>query len=412
MIETPLTHDFIHGAVDVERTPTGLLPHRLPAWARAQCPDPQLMMAESQPSGVRLVFQTMATAVELTVLPTKRAYQGLPARPDGVYDLLIDGRLAQQRSVQGGRVQHIDMATGAAALIEGEAQTLRFSGLPGDGKTIEIWLPHDELTELVALRADAALFPVKAVGKPRWVHHGSSISQGSNTTHPSGTWPAVAAARAGLDLLNLGYGGNALLDPFAARTIRDLPADLISVKIGINLVNKDLMRLRAFGPAVHGFLDTIREGHPTTPLLVLAPIFCPIHETLPGPSMFDLDALAEGRLLFRAAGTADEVRQGKLTLGVIREQLRAIVDQRRSADAHLHYVDGRELYGPNDNLRLPLPDELHPDAASQRLIGERFAGCLQELSRTSRADTSAALPRPPRCAPSTPSTAHDPAPRR
>lgn len=377
-ISTPLTRDFIHGAVDLEQTPAGLLPHRLPAWARAQCPDAQLMMAESQPSGVRLAFQTMATVLELVVLPTKRAYDALPPRPDGVYDLFIDGQLAHQGSVEGGRVLHIDMATGSASLAEGEAQTLRFSGLPGEGKIVELWLPHDEVTELVALRSDAALFPVADSGKRRWVHHGSSISQGSNTTHPSGTWPAVAAARAGLDLLNLGYSGNALLDPFAARTIRDLPADLISLKIGINLVNKDLMRLRAFGPAVHGFLDTIREGHPSTPLLVVSPIFCPIHEALPGPSVYDMEALAEGRLSFKAGGSADEVGQGKLTLGLIREQLREIVRQRTAGgDANIRYVDGLELYGPNDNLRLPLPDQLHPDAASHRLIGERFAGLMR-----------------------------------
>lgn len=377
-ISTPLTRDFIHGAVDLEQTPAGLLPHRLPAWARAQCPDAQLMMAESQPSGVRLAFQTMATVLELVVLPTKRAYDALPPRPDGVYDLFIDGQLAHQGSVEGGRVLHIDMATGSASLAEGEAQTLRFSGLPGEGKIVELWLPHDEVTELVALRSDAALFPVADPGKRRWVHHGSSISQGSNTTHPSGTWPAVAAARAGLDLLNLGYSGNALLDPFAARTIRDLPADLISLKIGINLVNKDLMRLRAFGPAMHGFLDTIREGHPSTPLLVVSPIFCPIHEALPGPSVYDMEALAEGRLSFKAGGSADEVGQGKLTLGLIREQLREIVRQRTAGgDANIRYVDGLELYGANDNLRLPLPDQLHPDAASHRLIGERFAGLMR-----------------------------------
>jgi hypothetical protein len=376
-IGTTLTRDFIHGAVDIERTPTGLLPHRLPAWARAQCPDAQLAMAESQPSGVRVVFQTAATAVELGVLATKRAYSGLGPRPDGVYDLCIGGQLAHQGSVQGGRTLHIDMASGAMTVTEGEAQTLRFSGLPPEQKTIAIWLPHDEVTELVSLRSDAPLSPVPSAGRRRWVHHGSSISQGSNTTHPSGTWPAVAAARTGLDLLNLGYGGNALLDPFAARTIRDLPADLISVKIGINLVNKDLMRLRAFGPAVHGFLDTIRDGHPSTPLLVVSPIFCPIHETVPGPSVYDLEALADGRLLFRAGGNADEVRQGKLTLGVIRESLREIVGQRAASDAHIQYVDGLELYGPRDNLRLPLPDELHPDAASHRLIGERFAGLVR-----------------------------------
>ena len=69
--------------------------------------------------------------------------------------------------------------------------------------------------------------------------------------------------------------------------MRDTPADLISVKIGINLVNTDLMRLRAFAPAVHGFLDTIRDGHPTTPLLVVSPLFCPIHEDTPGPTAPD-----------------------------------------------------------------------------------------------------------------------------
>jgi hypothetical protein len=372
-IGTPISREFIHGAVDIEQTQAGLLPHRLPAWARAQCEDAQLAMAESQPSGVRLVFETAATALELVVLATKRVYVGMPPRPDGIYELLIDGRPAQQATAEAGNVLKIDMATGSAVLHPGEAQPLSFDNLPAGRKTIEIWLPHDETTELVALHADAPVSPVAASGKRRWVHHGSSISQGSNTTHPAGTWPAVAAARAGVDLLNLGFGGSALLDPFVARTIRDLPAELISIKIGINLVNKDLMRLRAFGPAVHGFLDTIREGHPTTPLFVVSPICCPIHEELPGPTMFDTAALGEGRLLFRAAGSADEIRQGKLTLAVIREQLRTIVAQRSEKDRKLHYLDGNDLYGPADNLRLPLPDQLHPDAATHRLIGERFA---------------------------------------
>lgn len=71
-----------------------MLPHRLPARARAQYMDGQLAMAESQPSGVRLAFRTRATAIELDALPTKRVYVGAPPRPDGVYDLLVDGRLA------------------------------------------------------------------------------------------------------------------------------------------------------------------------------------------------------------------------------------------------------------------------------------------------------------------------------
>ena len=65
---TPIDEDVLRGALDLERTEHGVLPHRLPAWARAQVPDGQLAMAEAQPSGVRLVFRTRATAVELDML--------------------------------------------------------------------------------------------------------------------------------------------------------------------------------------------------------------------------------------------------------------------------------------------------------------------------------------------------------
>jgi len=218
---------------------------------------------------------------------------------------------------------------------------------------------------------------VRDEGRRVWLHHGSSISHGSNAASPTTIWPAVAAARGGVELVNLGLGGSALLDPFTARTMRDAKADLISIKIGINLVNADAMRLRVFTPAVHGFLDTIREGHPDTPLLVISPILCPIHEDTPGPSLMDVAALSAGKLSFRAAG--DKAERGlvqalrKLALTDIRAELQRIVAQRAADDPNLHYLDGRDLYGEADTAELPLPDELHPDAVTHRRMGERFA---------------------------------------
>lgn len=373
LITTPLTEDLLRGALDLERTEHGLLPHRLPARARAQNTDGQLAMAEAQPAGVRLVLRTRATVVELDTLPTKRVYVGAPARPDGVYDLLVDDRPAGSATVTGGNTLTIDMSTGSAEVLPGPVGTLRFDGLSAGMKDLEIWLPHNETTELVALRTDAPVEPVQDRGRPVWLHHGSSISHGSDAASPTTTWPALAAAHGGVELINLGFGGSALLDPFTARALRDTPADLISVKLGINLVNTDVMRLRAFTPAVHGFLDTIREGHPTTPLLVVSPLLCPIHEDTPGPSAPDLGALSEGKLSFRATGDPAETAAGKLTLGVIRAELARIVEQRAAEDPHLFHLDGRELYGEADSAELPLPDALHPDAATHRRIGERFA---------------------------------------
>jgi hypothetical protein len=371
MITTPVTGDLLRGALDLEQTDRGVLPHRLPAWARAQYDDGQMSMVESQPSGVRLVFRTSATVVELDTLPTKRDYIGAPPRPDGVYDVLVDGQLVTQLTATGGDVVTIDLMTGATSQRPGQPETLRVAGLAAVPKTVEIWLPHDETTELVALRTDAPIEPVPVAGRV-WLHHGSSISHGSNATHPKGTWPALAAAQADVELVNLGFGGSAYLQPFIARTIRDTPADLISLKLGINIVNSDGLRLRSFTPAVHGFLDTIRDGHPDTPLLVVSPILCPIHEDTPGPTNWDLSALAAGELRFTATGNADEIPAGKLTLAVIRTELARIVTQRALTDPNLHYLDGRDLYGEADNVAHPLPDDLHPDAATHDLLATRF----------------------------------------
>jgi hypothetical protein len=65
LIDVPLLGGpvAVRGARDLERTAAGLLPHRLPARARAQLHDPHFRMVEAQPAGVRLVFRTAATVL-------------------------------------------------------------------------------------------------------------------------------------------------------------------------------------------------------------------------------------------------------------------------------------------------------------------------------------------------------------
>jgi hypothetical protein len=394
---TPITADLIRGAVELERTAHGLLPHRLPAWARAQCDDGQLLMAESQPAGVRLAFRSRATEVELDAHRVITSYQGVPPRPDCFYDLCVDGELSAQMSITGGDEVILDFSGGAETRT-GPTGTVRFAGLPDRDKLVELWLPWSETTHLVELRTNAPV--VHATSDRRvWLHHGSSISHGSVADSPSTTWPVIAAQQGGVELVNLGMAGSALLDPFTARTMRDTPADLVSVKLGINVVNLDLMRRRAFGPAVHGFLDTVREGHPDVPLLVVSPLLCPIHEQTPGPGTFDFDALGDGEVRFLATGDPADVAAGKLTLQVIREELARIVGQRAKADPAIHHLDGLTLYGEKDHDDLPLPDALHPDGETHRLIGRRFVeavfgpggafGQTAVATESSRASTAA-----------------------
>lgn len=89
MITTDITADLVRGISELEETPRGLTPHRLPGWVRKQYPDPQLLSMEVQPSGVRLTFTTEATQMALETHPSRVVYRGAD-RPRGCLQVLID----------------------------------------------------------------------------------------------------------------------------------------------------------------------------------------------------------------------------------------------------------------------------------------------------------------------------------
>jgi GDSL-like Lipase/Acylhydrolase family len=355
----------IVGALDVDRRPTGIVPRRLPHWTRPQVPAFMEIML-TMPSGVRLEFVTNSRSIELDVLPTRLELARPPA--PATFDLVLNAAdIRTQRTECGDRLQ-IDLANrGKATRVRGEPGTVRFVDLPAGTKHCALWLPANAILELRALRIDAGAHIDSAVPhhRPRWVHHGSSISHCTEAHSPTRTWPVVAARLADMELLNLGLGGNCHLDQFVARTMRDAPADALSLKVGINVVNMDSLKERTFAPALHGFLDTIREGKPTTPLLVASPIYCPSAERHPGPTVPN----AHG--VFVTLPGHAEVRNGSLTLVQMRDIIRGVVDvRRRLGDTNLHYLDGLELFGESDVA--DLPDHLHPNGDGYVRMGERF----------------------------------------
>ncbi|WP_279583339.1 SGNH/GDSL hydrolase family protein [Fodinicola feengrottensis] len=269
--------------------------------------------------------------------------------PDGElpasFDLAVDGTVLARVRAKAGDVLTLGPERADARLTPGPAEIVRFDDLPAGEKDVEIWLPHSATVELRTLETDAPLLVPTPPSGRAWVHYGSSISHGLEAIAPTLTWPAIAALTTGAALTNLGFAGNAVLDPEVARAIRDSPADLVSLKVGINLIGEASMRERTFVPAVHGFLDTIREGHPTTPIVLISPT-----------AFRDRDAT-----------TGTEVDSGTLTQTSVRTLLAKIVDLR--ADPALHYLDGRELLGPDEASALP--DGVHPDAAAHLRMGDR-----------------------------------------
>lgn len=356
----------IVGALDFDRREKGISPRRLPAWTRPQVPEFMEVMAR-MPSGVRLAFSTNSTSIELDALTTRMQTPPQEPRPV-VFDLSIDNETIVSQSYDAGNTIVLNpQVPGDFELKRGSAYKIRFEGLEAAEKSCELWLPVNVFIELrsLAIEDGASLNPPPQNDRPRWLHYGSSISHCSEAKSPTATWPAVAARLGGMNLQSLGFGGNCHLDPFVARVIKDQPADLISLKVGINIVNGDTMRERVFVPVLHGFLDTIREGKPDTPILVISPIFCPSAEDTPGPTLFGDD----GKI--RTVRGHEELRQGCMSLARMRELIESVIETRKKVgDRKLHYLNGLDLLGSDDAG--DLPDDLHPNPAGYVRMGERF----------------------------------------
>lgn len=352
------------GALDFDHRTHGISPRRLPAWTRPQVPQMMDVMVR-MPAGVRLAFTTDSTTLALTALTTTMVTPPRAPRPV-VFDLDTGHSIESASDTAGNRIIMNPASPQDYRLERGQPLTAQFDLGPGT-KTCELWLPHNAFVELRELAIDdGAHIEAAQPTAPRWVHYGSSISHCMEAEQPTGTWPAVAARQAGMTLYGLGFGGQCHLDQFVARTIRDMDVDVISIKTGINVVNGDSMRERTFVPALHGFLDTIREGQPDTPIILISPIFCPSAEDNPGPTVPN----AAGK--FITLRGHEEIQTGCLTLKRIREIIADVVETRRQAgDTHLGYVNGLDLFGEADAG--DLPDDLHPNPGGYRRMGERFA---------------------------------------
>jgi len=349
-------------ALDGER---GLRFSRLPEWTYPQHSHaPVVAKMAERLSGAHLNLLTSATRIEVRYRSHRDANlaDGFMAGPSTI-SVTADGFEASLAHING------DLQVWNGDVVQetklGEDSVASFDLPASDqARRVQIWLPHNCSIELLDISADAPLEPDLAEPLPRWVHYGSSISHCEDADSPLGVWPVAAARELGLEIYNLGMGGCANLEQFSARTIRDLPAELISLKLGINVVNGANLTSRTFGPAAHGFIDTIRDKHATTPILVMSPVCCLGHENNPGPSEAGSDGIVRGQEFSRHTWI------GELTLRSIREILAELVEVRAKTDPNIFYLDGLQLFSEIDAPTMP--DGIHPDAAGYRVIAKNF----------------------------------------
>ena len=355
----------MHGIARMDKTARGVTFSRLPEWTYPQHSHAPIVakMAERL-SGVHIDIETAATQITVTYrsLRDSNPSTNWMSGPSTIA-VTTDG-FEQSISHSNGdlRVWNFDEIENE---IEGEDSVAEFNLPETDSpRLVQIWLPQNCPIELISIEANNEWQSADTSHQPLWLHYGSSISHCEDADGPLGVWPVAAARELELDVYNLGLGGCANLEQFAARTIRDMPAKLISLKLGINVVNNASYTARTFGPAVHGFIDTIRDAHKTTPILVISPVSCPAHEDNPGPSETSLEGMVQGQPFSRHSWI------GELTLRGIREILSELVAVRAATDPNIHYLDGLQLF--NHDEALTMPDGIHPDAAGYRTIAANF----------------------------------------
>ena len=236
------------GVLHLEPAAAGHSLHRLPGWTAPQVVDPALMLIRGMPSGCRVEMVTDATADRARGAahdhPARRQQRGRRVRPRG--------RRRARRRPGHPRRHHAEDRHGHGrdgASCRAGPTTVRFEGLPAGG----------EARRGVAPQRGGGRPPRGAgrrQGRPRRrtvasVAGSTTAARSRTASRPPGPpgsgrwWPLASPAST---CRTSASAGQCQLDGFTARTIRDLPADLISCKLGINIVNGDTMRERTFVP--------------------------------------------------------------------------------------------------------------------------------------------------------------------
>ncbi|ATO42174.1 hypothetical protein BA20089_08670 [Bifidobacterium asteroides DSM 20089] len=375
----------IFGVLDIEQTQEGgrygLRPLRLPKRYFAEFPrfeGESMRTVVSGCAGVRISFVTSAEEVRLTARCTRIDYGELPSDLND-FVACVDG---EKRCSVEPKVNIVERIPRDGRTCErhvySNGSVLRFPGLGAGEKIVTIWFPQTVIVDLIGISGMGSengdikeIKPAPYKKEIRWLHYGSSISHCHLLRDPTSAWPSLVAKQVGLDLTNLGYSGQCMLDQYVARAIAQTACDIMTITAGVNITGERSMNQRTFIPAVHGFLDIIRQVQPNVPIVLFSSILWPGSDDIPGPS--DVKLLDDGRMQCYCYGDRKDAEIGALTLRQSRLDLQYVVEQRSKTDSNLYYFDGLTLFGNQDAGKYHLVDGLHPDVQLFSQIAKRFA---------------------------------------
>ena len=356
--------EHLKGAAEIVASDTCVTFKRVPSSTEAKHGHNFMAIdVASQGSGVRLDFESSASSLELALAFDSFLWPGLPEVPVRLV-LELNGVATHFAMTN---LRYVDFPSfSRKGELNFEILKLEL-GEPGVQKRVTLWFPHNAITYIANIEIDGEVSR-RISDQPKWVHYGSSISHSGEANYPTGVWPVVAGKALGLDVVNIGLGGNAFADPYIAEVILKHNPEFVSMKLGINSVNAAAHTLRTFIPAIFGLIESLLEKNPRLNILLISPIFCPPHEDGFGPTIFDM----EKHKAMANPNPAPEMMPSNLNLKRVRTALEQVVENLKATGVSISYLSGLELIGEADAHLLE--DDLHPNSDGYALMGQRFAG--------------------------------------
>ena len=151
--------------------------------------------------------------------------------------------------------------------LDNDEGRVEFS-LSGDASCeYRIYLPHLAVFYLRNIESDLPLLPV-ADRSAFWLALGDSITQGMNAKHPSSAYPSVISDFLGVDVLNLGVGGEVF--DFEKLDLAPKTPNIITVALGTNDwgLSRDVMKKN-----VLKYMDTLLSMYSTKNIYAILPIW-------------------------------------------------------------------------------------------------------------------------------------------
>jgi hypothetical protein len=210
-----------------------------------------------------------------------------------------------------------------------------------DPGLVRILLPFDWKCRLIAIEGDIEPPTPEQTPQRKLLAYGSSITHGGSAVAPSGTFAMRTASKLGIDLINLGFAGSAMMEQEMADYISgSIDWDIAILELGVNVLS---WSIEEFSTNVDNFVSTIAERS------VGKWIFCTDIFTM----RMDLEGNAK----------ANEFR------GVVSSLVQ------RLCQPKLIYLPGTELF---PDASLLSADLVHPSGAGHELIAANMVAWIEK----------------------------------